>query len=260
MAKTGLEWGGESPEAEKGKKKKSKATRYVGHENGVNDAKFTGTTNFVTGSGDYRCAFWDISNPNSYIHPYSGHEGDVQSVAVCGEMFASGSCDCSAKLWDIRGTECVRTYADHDADINSVVISSDGKLLVTGSGDSTCIVYDLRAGGKPLITLEDQKNAQGVQSIDISPKGHHVVVGHENQIVRVWNLNTGNFEGIETGHTKKIGSVRFSKCGKLIAIGSHDQSTTIWSVPYAAGPASPKKKSKMKFSSFKKGKSPRNKS
>jgi guanine nucleotide-binding protein G(I)/G(S)/G(T) subunit beta-1 len=163
------------------------------------------------------------------VHAYVGHAGDVQSIAVYENHFVSGSCDCSAKLWDVRTQDCVRTYSDHDADINSVSISSDGRFLVTGSGDSSCLVYDLRAPGEPLLKLEDEKMARGIESVAFSPRGYHVVTGYENEAVRVWSLVTGQHTVMDAGHQKKIGQVAFSYDGRYLGIASHDQSTSIYS-------------------------------
>jgi len=35
-------------------------------------------------------------------------------------IFVSGACDATAKLWDIRSGKCVQTFMGHESDINAV--------------------------------------------------------------------------------------------------------------------------------------------
>lgn len=60
-------------------------------------------------------------------------------------LFVSGSCDATAKLWDIRIPECQKTFVGHESDINAVNFSPDGGAFATGSDDASCRHFDLRA-------------------------------------------------------------------------------------------------------------------
>lgn len=35
-------------------------------------------------------------------------------------IFVSGACDATAKVWDIRTKRCVQTFIGHESDINAV--------------------------------------------------------------------------------------------------------------------------------------------
>lgn len=229
VVRTGLLWGSEGKLSVD--TKRSRASTYPGHENGVNDVKYAGNNNFVTGSGDYRCAYWDVDNTSQFIHAYDGHEGDVNSIAIHDNMFVSGSSDCSAKLWDVRNTECIRTYEGHDSDVNTVAISADGIFLATGSGDSSCKIYDLRSPGDPLLTIIEDSFARGVETVAFSPHGFHLIVGHENESVRIWNLSNNTHTKLQSPHSKKIGQVAFSPDGRFLGVASHDNTSSIYTTP-----------------------------
>ena len=68
------------------------------------------------------------------------------SVAVntARQLFVSGSCDGTAKVWDIRSGKCTHTFYGHESDINSVAFFPDGNAVGTGSDDSSCRLFDLR--------------------------------------------------------------------------------------------------------------------
>ena len=54
------------------------------------------------------------------------------------------------KLWDIRDKNCSATLKGHSQQINSLSISPDGNLLLSGSEDCTARLWDLRNGEKPI--------------------------------------------------------------------------------------------------------------
>ena len=62
--------------------------------------------------------------------------------------FASGSCDASVRLWDLRDARHpVATYrsTSRAADINAVSVLSDGCTLVAGAEDGVTALYDIRS-------------------------------------------------------------------------------------------------------------------
>ncbi|MDZ8185982.1 MAG: hypothetical protein RMX96_14160 [Nostoc sp. ChiSLP02] len=54
-----------------------------------------------------------------------------------GQHLASGSADCTVKLWNINIGENLYTLNNHSDWVNSVDFSPDGKTLVSGSRDIT---------------------------------------------------------------------------------------------------------------------------
>lgn len=46
----------------------------------------------------------------------------MSSVSLFPEknIFVSGACDATSKVWDIRTGKCVQTFVGHESDINAV--------------------------------------------------------------------------------------------------------------------------------------------
>ncbi len=61
------------------------------------------------------------------------------------KLFVSGACDATAKLWDVSSPNCVKTFTGHESDINAVDFFPNGNAVGTGSDDSSCRLFDLRA-------------------------------------------------------------------------------------------------------------------
>lgn len=73
------------------------------------------------------------------------------SVAISKQnsnLFVSGSCDATAKVWDIRSGQCTHTFEGHESDINSVAFFPGDFAVGTGSDDSTCRMFDTRCYGE----------------------------------------------------------------------------------------------------------------
>jgi WD40 repeat protein len=55
----------------------------------------------------------------------------------------SASLDTTLKVWDLDTGEDLRTLAGHEAAVEAVAITSDGRRAVSGSTDNTLRVWDL---------------------------------------------------------------------------------------------------------------------
>lgn len=72
-------------------------------------------------------------------------------------MFASGSCDSTVKVWDIRANACVKTFTGHNSDVNAVEFFPSGTCVGTGSDDASCRIYDLRGYGPLHIFMGERR-------------------------------------------------------------------------------------------------------
>lgn len=107
-------------------------------------------------------------------------------------MFVSGSCDATARLWDIRiASRAVRTYHGHEGDVNTVKFFPDGQRFGTGSDDGTCRLFDMRTGHQLQIYEHQQgdndSEASIVTSIAFSISGRLLFAGYSNGDCYVWD-------------------------------------------------------------------------
>jgi guanine nucleotide-binding protein G(I)/G(S)/G(T) subunit beta-1 len=92
------------------------------HEGYLSCCRFIRDDEILTSSGDSTCILWDVETktPKGI---FNDHTGDVMSLSVFDskDIFISGSCDATAKLWDHRQAKaCIKTFPGHESDINSV--------------------------------------------------------------------------------------------------------------------------------------------
>ena len=155
-----------------------------------------------------------------------GHSKSVTSLVVTpdGKIIASGSDDCTIKLWDIETGECLKTLKGHSGLIHSLAITLDGKQIISGSLMETKI-WDLQSG-KCLKNIIQKQYATIFTNDDyitsfqvISSDGNTIASVNYYEEVRVWNQE--DFSFISKFYTNVGTSPRLaiSPDGNIIAVG-----------------------------------------
>ena len=115
----------------------------------------------------------------------------------------------------------------HYMKVNSAVFSSDGKRIVSASGDNTLRIWNAITGeqiGEPLIGHKG-----GVRSVVFSPDGSLIASSSEDNSIRIWDSNTRQQIGEPlNGHAAEVYSVSFSPDGKKLVSASLDNTIGIW--------------------------------
>lgn len=164
-------------------------------------------------------------------------------------------------MWDNEG------FQAHDGGVNSIRVTRDGQILISGGADNSAKIWDLRER-KLLKSLEGHTAA--VKSVVITPDGTIAYTGGEDQSVRAWDVASGEclvqFEGVGgsvesldlspdgkfllaggwdmalwdaatgqrllayQGHDSDVVSVRWSPDGQLALSGGSDSTVRLWQV------------------------------
>src|SRR5947199_100279 len=95
----------------------------------------------------------------------------VYSVAISPDrhLLASGSRDCTIKLWNLHTGQELLTLRGHTHAVHSVAFSSDGQSLASSSEDQTIKLWDLYTG-KELCTITSHSSP--IWGVIFSPDGH----------------------------------------------------------------------------------------
>jgi WD40 repeat protein len=103
------------------------------------------------------------------LRSLEGHQNMVSSVAFDpkGETLASGSYDCTVKLWGARSGKLLFTLEGHNDWVISMAFDPQGRTLASGSTD-TVKLWEARRG-ELLFTL--QRHRSGVSSVAFDPQG-----------------------------------------------------------------------------------------
>ena len=136
---------------------------------------------------------------------------------------ATGSTDCTIKLWDVKTLQQKRILKGHREKVQAVAFSPDGETLASGSWDSTIKIWDISPNPqKDTITLNGHRGV--VHSIAFNPNGKFLVSGSADNTIKLWDISTGEEIRSTIGHKGEVHAVAFSLDGTIIASGSGDAS------------------------------------
>lgn len=124
-------------------------------------------------------------------------------------------------------TESGEEIAQRSGAGHAVAFSHDGKWLAYG-GDSDRIQICAIPG---LLTQRELVHGKGVRSIAFSPDDAILAAGHEDGVVRLWDVATGHNRAEIAGHEHRVADIAFSPDGR--ALMSCDGVVRIWSVAHA---------------------------
>jgi WD40 repeat protein/serine/threonine protein kinase len=119
------------------------------------------------------------------------------------------------------GKELLR-LGKHANVVNSVAYSPDGRHLASSSSDGVKVWDET---GKETLTFP---HADGVLGLAFSPDGQRLATAAGNNVVKVWDLATGNEALVLRGHKDTVASVAFSPDGWRLASGGSEGAVKIW--------------------------------
>lgn len=163
------------------------------------------------------------------------HAAAINSVAWSpdGKNLASGSEDCTIKIWDAASGQHNRTLSGHRAGVKSIAWRPDGNRLASAGSDGEARIWD-PASGKEIFCLQ-QPGGQA-RSVAWSPDGQCLVTASRGQWITLWDAATGQEILNIKGHPGSMASVAWSPDGTRLASAGSDRNVRIWDAERGQGP------------------------
>jgi WD40 repeat protein/DNA-binding SARP family transcriptional activator len=180
---------------------------------------------------------------------FQGHSSSVRDVTFspdnmtalsgsCAELGSDGACSRGELiLWDLSAavesvTE-LRRFEGHAGWVNAVAFGPGGQTVLSGSGDGTLILWDVKTG-QPIRRFEGHTG--GVNSVAFGPDtqtgagGQTALSGSDDATLILWDVATGEPIRRFEGHAAGVNSVAFSPVGQTALSGSADTTVILWDV------------------------------
>ena len=118
---------------------------------------------------------------------YWGMKGNLADPKAA-DSFSTDDITFSIKLWDAQTGNELSSLPGHSNFVNTLAFSRDGRLLASGSFDSTVKLWDTTTG-RELRTLAGHSGP--VVALDFSRDGRFVVSGSDDGSARLWDTQSG---------------------------------------------------------------------
>ena len=145
------------------------------------------------------------------------------------ELVASGGLDNTCTLSAVGATDGAPPVGElqgHDGYVSCMQFAGGHDRLMTGSGDSTCILWDIARASR----VQSFKDHGGdVMSLSLHPSNSAVFVsGSCDATAKLWDVRSGKCAQTFAGHEGDLNAVMFMGSGLAFGTGSDDSSVKIF--------------------------------
>jgi F-box and WD-40 domain protein 1/11 len=212
---------------------KAAAIYLQGHTDGVYCSQFD-ENKIITGSRDRTIRVWDTQYPwkcQKVIGPPSArafHRGPVNSPISQASGTSPFITITPPWLSPDEAADITVPVEEEDESIyhtaSILCLKFDEEIMVTGSSDYTCIVYDIKDDYRPIRRLYGHQ--AGV--LDVCFDDRFIVSCSKDSTICVWDRHTGELLRQLTGHLGPVNAVQLR--GDLIVSASGDCVAKMWNV------------------------------
>jgi serine/threonine protein kinase/WD40 repeat protein len=157
---------------------------------------------------------------------------DASRLAAAGHHYTKRESELAPQsvihVWDLASRTLMHVLAGHTDHVKSVVFSSDGRRLLSGSFDGTVRLWDAESGALVQTFLQHNGLVEGVA---LTRDGRRAVsAGWYDKTVRVWDVDTG-IQLLAYEHPVELLSVAVSPDGRQVLSGGADGVLRLWKMP-----------------------------
>lgn len=174
----------------------------------------------------------DLDEPDENLrfkshYTVQAHEKDINTIAIApnDKIFATGSQDKLAKIWNLQDGTLMGTCKGHKRGVWSVKFSPVDQCLATSSGDRTIKIWSLN-DYSCLRTFEGHTNS--ILKVDFMTSGLQLVSCGSDGLVKLWTIRTNECVATLDNHTEKIWALTVRKDENMVVTGGADSMINLW--------------------------------
>ncbi|KAJ7499980.1 hypothetical protein FB451DRAFT_1430700 [Mycena latifolia] len=186
----------------------------------------------ATATYHWNIRIWDSVTGEEVMPPLSLHQGPVRALVFAPDdkTLISGGQDSHVRVWSIVNAhphgESVEPAQTNE--VNCVALSHDKTRFVSGSADTSIIVWNTFDGCASFPPLRGHEAE--VVSVDFSKDDRMLASASKDGQIYLWDTATGQSLGPPLPFTGEIWTVKFSADGSRLAVTTKPHAITVWSI------------------------------
>jgi len=164
---------------------------------------------------------WEVKQPHRELQQHEGYLSCCRFVDENQILTSSG--DASCILWDIERQTPIRSFVEHNGDVESVAVWKEKSIFVSGSIDAMAKVWDYRTSMQAVANFKGHET--DINSVAWFPDGNAFASGSDDSTVRLFDLKAHRQLNIYNGNEiySTVTSVDFSKSGYYLLAGYDEE-------------------------------------
>jgi len=216
-----------------------------GHQSFIRAVAFTPDGKYLVSAGEDKVVrVWDWRSEKTVRtirgQVASGPEGKVYAMALSpngrwlavGGWMSPGNGVKDGNVGDIRlydfatGELKALLAGRHDNAVYALAFSPDSRRLISGSVDSTAVIWDLEKRQPLYPALRGHK--AGIFGVGFTPDGLRAVTASNDNTLRLWRVADGALLKAMEGHNAKVSALAISQKDGTVASGDDDGEIRLW--------------------------------
>jgi U3 small nucleolar RNA-associated protein 12 len=195
-------------------------------------------TGFLSGSSDKTLKMWDFelvndaeNKGNKRLTINSSQTVEMSAEVLCakfsrdGKYVAVSLLDSTVKIFFTDSMKFYLSLFGHKLPVNSLDISDDNALIITGSADKDIKIWGMDFGDchKSIFAHDD-----AVTQVIFVPQTHYFFSCGKDGLVKYWDGDKWELIHTLEGHHDKVWAMTLSSQGDMLFTGAADRSIRLW--------------------------------
>ncbi len=190
---------------------------------------------------------YDVATGKQVPPPQTAHTNPTSALVFSadGSIAALGGKDGSIRLWDTTKKAAVAgsDFPAHQEKIIDLLLTADKKTLITTDAKGNVSVWDLgtlipvKAGVQPKPVKTWQAHQESIVAFAVSPDGKFIATAGQDNVVKVWETQTGkdvrqwDFHLAKVATHNFIRNLAFTPDSKQLATANADTTAYVLQLP-----------------------------
>lgn len=161
------------------------------------------------------------------------------NLSAEGRLFYSTDAN-NVQMIDLVKGIVLKRFIGHKNDINSLAVTPDGRMAITGSGsntndDNSVRTWDIVRGE---IVAELASLANNVSQVTVSPDGRRIIAGGGGHLayfvgdntIRIWDTKSSRLVHTLSGHEHIVHKIRVTPDANYVITSSFDDTIRVWNL------------------------------